>query len=270
MTSNGQKEMPPVLERYELKYVIPKELIEPISSFVSTYCSQDKYSLHTANGYYKVNTLYLDSSDYVFVRMRMEGAEKRFYMRVRSYGDHPKMPYFLEIKQKIRNVVRKYRAPVKDGRWHWAYTKPGCELCEENGNPAEAKNRSLFQRLFFTYNVSPKLMIQYLRKAWVSDVDDYARVTFDIDLRFMPETEYNLVPREEEMAPCDPVAVLEPGYAVILELKCHTSQVPLWMIDMIKYFDLERQSISKYMAGATELFGLYRYDAVARVAGTHF
>lgn len=269
MTGNNRKELAPFLERYELKYVIPIELVEPISNFVSTFCSPDRYSLLTTNGYYRVNSLYLDSSDFVFVRMRRDGAENRFYMRVRSYGDYPEMPYFLEIKQKKGNVVRKYRATVTNGTWHLAYTKPGCVLCEENGNPTEAKIRALFQRMFFTYNVSPKLMIQYVRNAWVSDVDDYARVTFDMDLRFMPETEYNLVPREEEMVSCDPVTAFEPDCTVILELKCHTLQVPLWMIDMIKHFDLQRRSLSKYMAGATELFGLYRYDAIARAAHIH-
>ena len=40
----GAKLTPPVLERYELKFVIPDYMIDPISDFVSVYCSLDKYS----------------------------------------------------------------------------------------------------------------------------------------------------------------------------------------------------------------------------------
>ncbi|MDM8549668.1 polyphosphate polymerase domain-containing protein [Desulfobacterales bacterium HSG2] len=266
MRGKSQKNLPPMLERYELKYTIPRELIEPVSDFASVYCSPDKYSLQTESGFYRVNNLYFDSPGYLFLRRRMEGAENRFNMRIRSYGDHPEMPYFLEIKQKIGNVVRKYRAPVTDREWYKVFTEPGAGFCEKNDASAEAKNRALFERSVFSYNASPKVLTQYVRKAWVSDVDDYARVTFDMDLRFMHETGYNLVPREEKMVSCDTEALFDPGCSVILELKCYTSQVPLWMIDLIRYFDLQRRSFSKYMTGVAEVFGLHRYDAASRVA----
>jgi SPX domain protein involved in polyphosphate accumulation len=266
MRENKQKGLPPRLDRYELKFGIPAELTEPISDFASVYCSLDKYSEKAEKGFYRVNNLYLDSPGYLFLRKRMEGAENRFNMRVRSYGDDPVMPYFLEIKQKVGGVVRKYRATVRDEEWYKVYTEPGFESREKNDAPSETKNRELFERTIFTYNVEPKVLTQYVRKAYISDVDDYARVTFDADLRFMPESEYNLIPREAEMIPCDAETVFPPGCSVILELKCYTSQVPLWMIDLIRYFDLQRMSFSKYMTGVTQVLGLYQYDAGERIA----
>jgi hypothetical protein len=56
----------------------------------------------------------------------------------------------------------------------------------------------------------------------------------------------------------------DPGCNVVLELKCYTSSVPAWMVDMIRYFNLQRRSFSKYLTGASELFGLYRYDTGER------
>ncbi len=265
MRGKEQKELPPLLERYELKYTIPRELIDPISDFASVFCSLDKHSLKAENSFYGVNNLYLDSPGYLFLRRRIEGAENRFNMRVRSYGNSPEMPYFLEIKQKLGNVVRKYRTSVTDTEWYKVYTEPGFESREENDNPVKTGNRALFERMIFSYNVSPKLLTQYVRKAYISDVDDYARVTFDMNLRYMPETEYNLVPREEDMVSCDPVTVFDPGCSVVLELKCYTSQVPLWMIDLIKYFDLQRRSFSKYVTGVAEILGLYQYDSASRM-----
>jgi SPX domain protein involved in polyphosphate accumulation len=265
MRGKNQKNLPPLLERYELKFMIPLEMIEPISEFAAVYCSPDKYSLQAESGFYRVNNLYLDSPGYLFLRKRMEGAENRFNMRVRSYGDHPTMPYFLEIKQKTGGVIRKYRTSVTDTEWYKVWTEPGFESREKKDGSSEAKNRALFERMIFTYDVSPKVLTQYVRKAYVSDVDDYARVTFDRNLRFMPETEYNLVPREEDMVPCDAETAFSPGCSVILELKCYTSQVPLWMIDLIRYFDLQRTSFSKYMTGVAEVLGLYRYDTASKV-----
>ncbi len=132
-----------MLERYELKFTIPMDMIKPISDFASVYCSPDKYSLKAKDGFYRVNNLYLDSPNYIFLQKRIDGAENRFNMRVRSYGDSPEMPYFLEIKQKIGSVVRKYRATVTDDEWYKVYTEPGFESRENNSNPAEVKNSSI-------------------------------------------------------------------------------------------------------------------------------
>lgn len=270
MRKKDQKELPPMLERYELKFTIPLEMIAPISEFVSVYCSPDKYSLQTENGFYKVNNLYLDSPGFRFLQMRISGVQNRFNMRIRSYGDSSILPYFLEIKQKLSDVVRKYRARVTNPEWYKSYTQPGFEPEENNSDPIEIKNRNLFERLIYSYSASPKVLTQYVRNAWISDVDSYARVTFDMDLRYKPESDYNLEHGEREMTPCDNMTVFDPGCSVILELKCYTTRVPLWMIDLIKYFNLHRRSFSKYMVGATEAFGCYGYSQAETVSTVRF
>lgn len=266
MKTDKQRIIPPLLERYELKYVIPVEMIDPISEFASVYCSLDRYSLKSADGFYRVNSLYLDTPGYLFLKMRLDNVQNRFNMRVRSYGDTPEVPYFLEIKQKTGGVVKKYRASVTDKDWYRAYTEPGYEQEDGSGTSIEDINARRFERLVVTYNAAPKILTQYLRKAWISDVDDYARITFDTDLRFRPESTYLPVPDEGEMVSCDHAMAFDPGCAVILELKCYTSRVPLWMIDLIRYFDLQRRSFSKYLTGLSELTGLHRYDPGVRVS----
>ena len=124
----------------------------------------------------------------------------------------------------------------------------------------------LFERLVYSYDASPVVLTQYLRKAWISEVDDYARVTFDIDLRFRPENAYNPVPGENDMVSCDHSLIFDPECSVILELKCYTTSVPVWMLDLIRLFNLKRNSFSKYAAGASELLGLYQYDPGLRAA----
>ncbi len=256
----------PIIERIEIKFSIPFSMVESISEFVSVYCSLDKYSSQSENGYYIVRNLYFDSPEYLFLRMRLSRVQNRFNIRVRSYGGDAGMPYFLEIKQKTGQVIRKYRSKVSDQEWYKVFSEPGYESIEESDNPIEGRNRKLFERLTYTYDATPKVLTQYVRKAWVSDVDDYARVTFDKELMYKPETEYNLVTNEAVMIPCDPETVFDPGCSVILELKCYSAFIPLWMIDLIKYFNLQRRSFSKYMTGVLEVLGLYDYGSTSSTA----
>jgi len=259
MRRGPQEPSPPILERYELKFVVPEYMIESISDFVSVYCSLDKYSAKAEDNFYRVNNLYFDSPNYLFLRKRLEGSDNRFNMRIRSYGDDPEIPCFFEVKQKRVNLVRKFRARVHDKNWHQMFEVPGYKLYKEK-TPKANSNKNLFFRMACAYNASPKVLTQYQRKAYVSDIDDYGRVTFDTDLRYHVEEGYNIIPDENKMVPLDHESVFEPGCNVILELKCHSTQVPLWMIDLIRGFDLRRRSFSKYVTGVAEVLNLYRYD----------
>ncbi|MDY6861821.1 MAG: polyphosphate polymerase domain-containing protein [Thermodesulfobacteriota bacterium] len=252
-----------LLERYESKFVIPYYMIEPISDFVSVYCSLDEYSKKAGCNFYRVNNLYFDSPDYLFLKKRLDGSDNRFNLRIRAYGDSSLLPYFLEIKQKKVNVVRKFRADVYDEEWHDIFLIPGYKT-HKSRNYKKRSNMDLFFRLADSYNATPKVLTQYMRMAYISDVDGYARVTFDTDLRYQVEEGYNLIPDEDKMVANDNSTLFDPGCNVILELKCHTAQVPLWMIDLIRYFNLQKRSFSKYVTGVSDVLNLYKYDSSDR------
>ncbi len=257
--SKTEQITPPTLERYELKFIIPAAMIDPISNFVSIYCSLDKYSALSENSFYRVNNLYFDTPEYLFLRNRINRVEKRFNMRVRSYGNNPKLPYFLEIKQKRGDVIKKYRGRVYETNWHQSLYQPE-DLSDQKKPIREEYNLHLFQRLALIYNAEPKVLTQYIRKAYVSDCEEYARVTFDMDLRYKQEENYNLIPDLNQMHPYDFSTNFSPGCNVILELKCYTSHVPIWMIDCIKTFDLQRQGFSKYATGILEVLNTFNFD----------
>jgi len=267
--SEGDIITPPVLERYELKFTIPMFLVEPISDFVSIYCSLDKYSAMAEDSFYSVNSLYFDTPYYLFLRNRMLGCKKRFNIRIRSYGDSPQLPYFFEVKQKDSNVIRKYRGKVYDADWQSPfflvdYTPRRID------NQKELRNIRLFQRLVHMYDAGPKILTRYRRKAYVSECEDYARVTFDIELKYMAEETCNLVPDMNKMISYDMSTNFDSGCSVVLELKCYTTQVPLWMIDCIRTFKLQRRSFSKYMTGVREVLNLYTYDTGTRTSTVSF
>ncbi|MBN1307136.1 MAG: polyphosphate polymerase domain-containing protein [Chitinispirillaceae bacterium] len=247
-----QEGIPPVLERYEAKYTIPLWMVDDISRFIEPYCSLDAYSEKSPDLYYTINSLYFDTPDYLFLWLRLQKACSRINMRVRTYGERPTLPWFLEIKHKRGDIMRKYRARIHSEHLETMLQTP--ELLHHHvKDEKEENNRLLFYRLVQSYNARPKVLIQYKRKAYISDCEEYARVTFDIQLRSMRQTGYDPLPHDDALLPCDVQNIYDSGAGVILELKCYTSYVPLWMIDLVRTFQLYRRGFSKYMAGLRQV-----------------
>jgi hypothetical protein len=256
----GVKEFstPSTLERFELKYTIPSFMVEPIVNFIKPYCSYDSYSAKSVDteNYYKVNSLYFDTPEYLFLRKRLARSENRFNMRIRSYGDEPVPPYFLEIKQRRGDTIRKFRAKCEDTFLKELSTSE-LKPIHFSSSEKERKNQELFFHLMQTNHANPVVLVQYMRKAFVSDVDDYARVTFDRSLRYMPQIGYNVHPCERSMCPCDFQTNFDDGCSIILELKCYTSYVPMWMLDLVRRFQLRRRGFSKYSNCLKPVFDRY-------------
>ncbi|MFW5785158.1 MAG: VTC domain-containing protein [Chitinispirillaceae bacterium] len=263
-----QKSIGPLLQRYELKYLIHRSMVEPISQFASIYCSLDKYSQISADNTYIVNSLYFDSPGYLFLKKRLEGEDNRFNMRVRTYGYDKNQPVFLEIKYKSGSILCKYRAKVNSSDYPSIITD-GCFLPQEEDSSKENKNINLFMKLAHTYIAEPKVLIQYKRKAFVSRYDQYARITFDKNLCYKRQGGYSCVPEPEELLHCSDEFTFPSDEDVVLELKCYTSQVPLWMLDLIRTFDLHRSSFSKYLAGMREVYENRLYDFNDRQSTIH-
>ena len=244
--------LPPVLERYELKYMIPLEYVEPITDFISLYCSLDYHS-ETAkadNYFYSVNSLYFDTPRYEFLKQRIAGQAHRVNMRARTYGDGSKPPYFLEIKQRmgIPGVVRKYRATVADEEWPSLLTDPNFRIADTD-SAKERANKELFLRLAISNAIEPKILTKYQRRAFFSTVDEYVRVTMDANMQYRKQDDYNLA-STHGMTNYDNETVYAVNTAsdanVVLEIKCNIGEVPQWVLSLVNLFELKQQAFSKY------------------------
>jgi hypothetical protein len=262
-TGNGPAlpALPVIPDRYEVKYTVPLFLIEPMVRAVRRYCAYDKYSAAAPDRFYTVNSLYLDTPSYYFLRQRLAKAENRFNMRIRCYGDSPQPPFFLEIKQRRGDVVRKLRGVGCTADLE-ALADPATVPAAAAGGGKPDLKRELFFRIAHQYNVQPVVLVQYRRQAFVSECDDYARVTFDLDLRSASRHRFDPMPREAEMVPCDTETSFDPGCSVVLELKCPAAQTPVWMLDLVKEFQLKRRGFSKYSNCARHVFGRYRNEGL--------
>jgi hypothetical protein len=212
------------LERYELKYHIPLEMVSRLDAFLLPWCSLDSHSENSETGFYWVSSLYLDSPRWTFFKWKEAGQPDRFNMRIRAYGENPSphSPRFFEVKRKRGDVVTKTR------------------------------DEERFHALSTTYNASPVLLTQYRRKAWFGVHEDYARVTVDMGLRWREEQGFDFSLQTDRMRPSDLPEYFRPGTNAVLELKCPKGEVPWWMLDLIRFLDLQRTSFSKYGVAVRE------------------
>lgn len=248
MSAVTQVEIPTVLQRFEYKYLIPRDLIEPISEFVRTYCYLDKYSEMSPTKFYRINNIYFDTPFYTFLNNRLAKKENRFNMRIRSYGEKPVPPYFWEVKCKFGENKQKYRVKVKSEEIEKIfYMQRAAEELGLKGN--DAKNMDLFQSLALSYNAQPQVLTQYDRMAWISEADEYARVTFDANLQCCEEHDFNVKPTPERMESYDTTSIFGPQAQCVLELKGQVSNLPLWMVDLVQRFDLKKMAFSKFRYG---------------------
>ncbi len=221
--------------RFELKYRISESKAAAVEQFVRSYLHLDRYSQIRTGYAYPIISLYMDSANLNLCRETLTGKKSRFKLRIRSYSDDLDKPRFFEIKRRVNNVIIKSRVRVMDNEV--ASVIMGHPL-----PPREYKNDEnvlrQFQLYMNTINARPMVLIRYIRKAYESDSDNRVRVTFDRQLCYNvtqePKVRFNCTGWQKH-----------PLESVILEIK-FTSRYPAWLSRMVKCFNLQQQSMSKY------------------------
>lgn len=136
-------------------------MVEPISRDVEMFCEMDCYSQMSHDHFYMINSFYFGTPNFHFMRAK-ENQTSRFSLRVRSYGETPKAPYFFETKQKIEEFSKKKRGYVPIENWSELFTDPGKP---QNFTPNQHVHSLL--ALANIYNAKPTILTQYRRKAYL-------------------------------------------------------------------------------------------------------
>lgn len=244
--------MPP-RARYELKYVVDEDRARAITRFVRMHLQPSAYNRWAKVPGQPIISLYFDSPSLLLFRQNAAGQKNRMKLRIRFYDDDRRHPAFLEIKRRVSDVICKERAVI---------TRDGVDrLLLEGGDHAshwpDASCLLHRQRDLGTYfrfweycnrlDARGLVYVSYLREAYESPTDDKLRVTLDRDIHgtvydhagrlVMPEV--GVPPRYSQ-----PPYNLPPG-AVVLEMK-YDERPPLWMLDLVRLFNLERRPVSKF------------------------
>jgi len=245
------------LGRLEFKYLIDETTAARVCRELEPYCTLDRYGLnasrtaHSPASSYPVRSLYLDTPTFAFHRAKERGDAERFKLRVRGYDG--RQVFYLEIKYRSADFVWKRRIGI-DAR---SLAETGREVSElHQATPQGRRVAEEFGRRVLSTAASPKLLVRYDRVAYSSDVDHYARVTFDRNIQFQQAEQWNLEGRHGVWSDLQRHLIEEaPNPLVIMEIKTIAS-VPRWLIDVIHRQGLRRNSVSKYSLG---IYLTYRF-----------
>jgi hypothetical protein len=238
------------LGRLEFKYVVDETTAARVCRELEPYCSLDAHGAnanrgtHSPASSYPVRSLYLDTPTFAFHRAKERGDPERFKLRVRGYDGRQVL--YLEIKHRSADFVRKQRIGIDSRNMAEAGLEIG-KLHQET--PQGRRVAEEFGRRVLSTAASPKLLVRYDRVAYASDVDHYARVTFDRNIEFQQTEQWSLEGRHGVWSDLQRHLVEEaPNPLVVMEIKTVAS-VPRWLIDVVHRHGLRRNSVSKYSLG---------------------
>lgn len=213
--------------RYECKYFVSHARADRIREELKPFLELDPHSARVEDHRYPVYSLYFDSPGFRLYQDTVEGARNRFKLRLRYYDAEGKGPIFCEVKKRNDQIVRKARDPLSD------------ELRASLFDPKQDLAHTEFHEYCRRLGARPSMQIRYLREAWECRGHTPVRVTFDTKLRYALPVPGKIMEQRGDWT-------RTPREGVILELK-FTERRPPWLAGLIQRFQLDKQSIPKYV-----------------------
>ncbi|MEZ4450389.1 MAG: polyphosphate polymerase domain-containing protein [Nannocystaceae bacterium] len=236
---------PTLIERREYKYLIHAGLADQIRAAIQPFCEIDPFAAKSSGHRYLIDSLYFDTSNLSLFWANDHEVVDRLKLRVRGYPQAPGGPVFFEVKRRVNDVITKTRGKVSYSQWASILGDSAAPI------PAEiiGKDRAAVERfvtLARTLRVRPFTLVRYEREPYFSRIDDYARVTFDSNIRAQSVNNLSFEAAARGWRALDDAVTQRTlDSMIVLELK-FTSAVPLWLVDLVGRFDLRRRSFSKY------------------------
>ncbi len=222
--------------RYELKYLVPTDQIEPVRQELTQRMQRDP---HAGPRGYGVWSVYYDTDKLRFYYEKIEGLKFRRKLRIRRYGDTGEATtadttVSVEIKQRVNRVTQKRRVMLP-------YAK-ALDLCDRREPVVHPGADQAFidevLDLVIRLDLQPTAMTGYRREPYVGvDADLGLRVTLDHRVRGR-DRDFDLRAETENRY------IIRPDLAV-MEVKVN-ERAPYWVTDMAARNDLQVQRISKY------------------------
>lgn len=247
-----------IIRRFESKYVIHPELIEPIRQYIRNFCEADAFAKGDPPEYVNT-TLQFDTPSLSFHRAKEFDALNRFKLRARAYSMDLDSTVTMEIKKKFGMTIIKERAKVPMQLW-------GPDIVKMNSEDIGFRDEKMqhafldFCRLFKQTGAEPTMLVRYIREAYFSTIDDYARVTFDRQLLYQPTRSWTSWGKDGRWLSMDVPYATNSFSGVVLELKS-TNYVPTWMQELIMRFDLVKFGFCKYST-AVNMEEQYLYSSI--------
>lgn len=227
--------------RFEHKYLITAQQAAAVRDYVRGLLTPDSYMHPSQPDGYMVYSVYLDSPGMTLCKATMNGEKNRFKLRVRYYEGGAASPVFFEIKRRVNDAILKSRASVhrRAGAQILDGAGPSVDALTKAGSAKCLASLATFCQLRDNLGARPMTIVAYRREAYMSFGDNSARLTLDRQLRGCNWT------GDLSDIGGDHWRTTEVE-GVILELK-FTQRYPLWMSELVRKFELQRQSVPKYV-----------------------
>lgn len=228
--------------RFELKYLVDTRIQTALCSLMRARMLRGEFV--EEDGTYHVLSQYFDGPGLPFFFDKLDGAESRVKVRLRTYGFRfgPRSPWFLELKKKQNWAVSKLRIQLEPGTID-PYDPASWDAIRHPELGSFLAARDLMQ-------LQPTAQIWYQREA-LADAEDKLRITWDTTIRA-------LWPGEEMSHALlyDPERAAVPDRLAVVEIKS-AQTLPHWLTELIQRAGLSPVSVSKYVHAVNAL-GLSR------------
>jgi hypothetical protein len=235
-----------LLERREFKFLVSEELARQIAQAARSVCTLDSHA--GPDGSYAIRSLYFDTMGYHLFWANEREEPDRFKARVRCYPGSDLEPgtlAWLEIKRRVLDMIIKTRVSVPMDQWT-NVVRSVSGLSDVEWKPGRKKLGAHFVRKVHAHHLEPVVLVEYDREAYVSTVDEYARLTLDRHVRCQQHSRYELeaipgrwraVDHPYQMGMREPMCIVELKFGAL---------IPRWMMVLVQRFELQRFSFSKY------------------------
>ncbi len=228
--------------RREYKFMLPKSRLPELRHHLRASCDRDRNA--GPDGTYTARTLYFDAPDMRLFNANEIEASKRFKARVRGYPDTPEAPVFVELKHRDGDIISKVRAKLPKDQLAAALSPGG------GFDASPELGAFLFQMI--RHDLRPVLLAQYRREAWMSRVEEYARVSIDTEI-VTQATDRISMDATGDWRPVDhALQTWTKDSCCVLELKW-ADAIPRWMQALAQSMGLLRAAFSKYCYGMENL-----------------
>ena len=228
--------------RFEFKYVLGAQLRERIEQAIGQFMTVDPFAAGHDDQSYSVRSLYYDDPSFSSYQQKTDGMLLRSKFRLRTYTNNAAeaRATYLEIKGRYDSLVFKHRTQIGAADGNKAFvdcawtTKRILEKLDDS--PVADKFRCGVARR----NLVPVMLIDYVRRPYVSKYDPDFRLTFDAELHGLATSQLfpGALQSRRRLLPGD----------TVMEIKFKNT-IPSWFHRIIMINGLRRTSLSKVCKG---------------------
>lgn len=220
------KEYQNVFKRIEKKYILDIQKYNKLMNELEGKLDDNEFPNST------ILNLYFDTDNYDLAIRSIQKPVFKEKIRLRSYNvPNEDSVLFLELKRKYKETIGKRRIGI---------SKKQYEQYLKTGRMEDIDNKQIYDEIDYSikmYNVSPKILIAYDRKAYYLKENHNIRITFDFNLRSRTE--------DLDLSLGDAGKKFFKKNLCILEIKS-CDAMPIWLVKVLNNLCIYPTSFSKY------------------------